>query len=116
MRWQVVWSTVNRLGSCRVRASRTPCQLAITLNWSAGCRLTGLKRRNSTRIACYLRLLQYRNKVAAHFALTDPRRDNEADLAASVMTQVVYARGRLCQAALIPYGVILRLGPCNTLI
>ena len=44
------------------------------------------------------RLLQYRNKVAAPFALTDPRRDNEADLAASVMTQVVYARGRLCQA------------------
>lgn len=48
------------------------------------------------------RIVQYRNKVAAHFALTDPRRDNEADLAASVMTQVVYAHGRLCAAALTP--------------
>ena len=48
------------------------------------------------------RLSQYRNKVAAHFSLADPRRDNEADLAASVMTHVVYARGRLCAAALTP--------------
>jgi hypothetical protein len=48
------------------------------------------------------RLLKYRNKVAAHFALTDPLRDNEADLAASVMTQIVYAQGRLCAAALTP--------------
>jgi hypothetical protein len=48
------------------------------------------------------RLSQYRNKVAAHMALTDPRRDNEADLAASVMTQVMYAHGRLCAAALFP--------------
>jgi hypothetical protein len=48
------------------------------------------------------RLAEYRNKVAAHFALTDPRRDNEADLAASVMTQVVYAHGRLFAAALTP--------------
>lgn len=48
------------------------------------------------------RLWLFRNKVAAHFALTDPRRDNEADLAASVMTQVVYAHGRLCAAALLP--------------
>src|SRR3989442_3477949 len=47
-------------------------------------------------------LLQYRNKVAAHSALTDPRRDNEADLAASVMTHIVYAQGRLCAAALTP--------------
>ena len=30
------------------------------------------------------RVSQFRNKVAAHFAITDPRRDNEADLAASV--------------------------------
>lgn len=29
------------------------------------------------------RLSQYRNKVAAHFALADPRRDNKAGLAAS---------------------------------
>jgi hypothetical protein len=48
------------------------------------------------------RVSQFRNKVAAHFALTDPRRDNEADLAASVMTQVVYAHGRLCAATLSP--------------
>ncbi len=46
------------------------------------------------------RLMKYRNKVAAHFAVTDPRRDNEADLAASVMTHVVYLHGRLCAAAL----------------
>jgi len=48
------------------------------------------------------RLVNYRNKVAAHFALADPFRDNEADLAASVMTQIVYAQGRLCAAALTP--------------
>jgi len=48
------------------------------------------------------RLLNYRNKVAAHFAITDPLRDNEADLAASVMTHIVYVRGRLCAAALTP--------------
>ena len=47
------------------------------------------------------RLLDYRNKVAAHFAITDPRRDNEADLVASVMTNN-YVRGRLCAAALTP--------------
>ena len=35
------------------------------------------------------RVAQYRNKVAAHFALVDPRRDNDADLAARVMTQIV---------------------------
>ena len=54
------------------------------------------------------RVVQYRNKVAAHFAITEPRRDNEADLAASVMTQVVYAKGRLCAAALTP---VLGTGP-----
>ena len=48
------------------------------------------------------RLVKYRNKVAAHFAMTDPFRDNEADLAASVMRQIVYSRGRLCAAALAP--------------
>ncbi|MEP7135418.1 MAG: hypothetical protein ABI904_10845 [Chloroflexota bacterium] len=48
------------------------------------------------------RLLNYRNKVAAHFAITDPLRDNEADLAASVMTHIVYVRGMLCAAALTP--------------
>ena len=48
------------------------------------------------------RLARYRNKVAAHYALANPSRDNEADLAASVMTQVVYVHGRLCAAALTP--------------
>jgi len=48
------------------------------------------------------RLLSYRNKVAAHFAITDPHRDNEADLVASVMTHIIYVRGRLCAAALTP--------------
>jgi len=48
------------------------------------------------------RLSQYRNKVAAHFAVADPRTDNEADLAASVMTHIVYAQGRFCAAALTP--------------
>ena len=48
------------------------------------------------------RLLNYRNKVAAHFAITDPLRDNEADLAASFMTHIIYVRGRLCAAALTP--------------
>ena len=48
------------------------------------------------------RLVNYRHKVAAHFALTAPRHDNEADLAACVMTHMIYAHGRLCAAALTP--------------
>ena len=48
------------------------------------------------------RLRNYRNKVAAHFAITDPFRDNEADLAASVMTNIIFTHGRLCAAALTP--------------
>lgn len=48
------------------------------------------------------RLLNYRHKVAAHFALTDPRRDNEADLISSVMTHIIYVHGRFCAAALTP--------------
>jgi hypothetical protein len=49
------------------------------------------------------RILSYRNKIAAHYAIASPRRDdNEADLIASIMTQVVYARGRLCAAAILP--------------
>jgi hypothetical protein len=49
------------------------------------------------------RLVNYRNKVAAHFAMTDPRRtDTEADLLASVMTHIVYAEGHLFAAALAP--------------
>jgi hypothetical protein len=49
------------------------------------------------------RLLKYRHKVAAHFALTEPRDDNEADLMASVMTQIIYIKGFLFTAALIPF-------------
>jgi len=48
------------------------------------------------------RLLRYRNKVAAHYAITNPYHDNEADLIASVMTHIIYVRGRLCAAALMP--------------
>ena len=48
------------------------------------------------------RLLQYRSKVAAHFALASPRGDNEADLAGSVMTHIIYIGGRLSAAAMTP--------------
>ena len=48
------------------------------------------------------RILSYRNKIAAHYAIAEPRGDNEADLIASIMTQIVYARGRLCAAAILP--------------
>ena len=49
------------------------------------------------------RIRNYRNKVAAHFALTAPyASDNPADLAASVMTHIVYLDGRLCAASLSP--------------
>ena len=48
------------------------------------------------------RLLNYRHKVAAHLAITDPRKDNEADLIASVMTHIIYVRGRFCAASLTP--------------
>jgi hypothetical protein len=48
------------------------------------------------------KLLSYRNKVAAHFAITDPLRDNEADVAASVKTHIIYVHGRLFAAALTP--------------
>lgn len=48
------------------------------------------------------RVSQYRNKVAAHLAMAEPRGDNEADLAASVMTQIVYAHGRFYAGSLSP--------------
>jgi hypothetical protein len=48
------------------------------------------------------RLLNFRNKVAAHFAITAPHDDNEADLIASVMAHIIFVRGRLCAAALTP--------------
>ena len=48
------------------------------------------------------RIYGFRNKVAAHLALTDPRNDNEADLETSAMTQVIYCQARLCAGALTP--------------
>ena len=48
------------------------------------------------------RISNYRNKIAAHLALTDPRDDNEADVAASVMTQIIYCLGRVFAASLTP--------------
>jgi hypothetical protein len=49
------------------------------------------------------RLLNFRNKVAAHMAITNPYPDdNEADLAASVKTQIIYVKGRLFGAAFTP--------------
>ena len=48
------------------------------------------------------RIHRFRNKVAAHFALTTPRGDNEADLAASVMTHIIYDAGRLRAASITP--------------
>jgi hypothetical protein len=48
------------------------------------------------------RLLTYRNKVAAHFAITEPRNDNEADIASSVMTQIIFIFGRLFSTAFTP--------------
>ncbi len=48
------------------------------------------------------RTFSFRNKIAAHLALTDPRNDNEADLRTSVMTQIIYYQGRLCAGSLSP--------------
>lgn len=46
---------------------------------------------------------KYRNKVAAHFALTDPRKDdNIATLSASVMTYIVYAKGHFYAGSVSP--------------
>ena len=46
------------------------------------------------------RVTEYRHKVAAHFAFTDPRNDNQADLIASIMTNIVFANGYLRAGAL----------------
>ena len=80
------------------------CNYAQLVGW--------LSTRNAESAKAYVKkvmpsLAQYRNKVGAHFAITDPRGDNEADLAASVMTHIVYAQGRLCAAALTP---VIRAG------
>jgi len=48
-------------------------------------------------------IAKYRNKVAAHFAITDPRKDdNVATLSASVMTYIVYAKGRFYAGSVSP--------------
>lgn len=55
------------------------------------------------------RLLLYRNKVAAHLAITEPyQTDNEADLAASLLTNVIFLQGYLFAAAIEP--MIVRSG------
>ena len=46
------------------------------------------------------RVTEYRHKVAAHFAITAPRDDNEADMIASIMTNIVYAHGYLRAGAM----------------
>ena len=75
------------------------CNYAQLIGWLA-TRDTDLAKKYVKKVMP--KLLSYRNKVAAHFAITDPLRDNEADLAASVMTHIIYVRGRLCAAALTP--------------
>lgn len=75
------------------------CNYAQLIGW--------LAKRNTNEAKAYVgkvmpRILNYRNKVAAHFAIIDPRRDNEADLTASIMTQIIYVHGRLCASALTP--------------
>ena len=48
-------------------------------------------------------LVLYRNKVAAHFSLADPRKeDNVADLLASVLTRVVFLQGYFLVNAELP--------------
>ncbi|MBE0670004.1 MAG: hypothetical protein IH588_05390 [Anaerolineales bacterium] len=46
------------------------------------------------------KVVEYRHKVAAHFALTAPRKDNAADLVSSVMTNIIYAHGYLRAGAM----------------
>lgn len=63
-------------------------------------------------------VLGYRNKVAAHLAITSPRaEDNVADLAASLLTQIAYGEGRLLAGAIrqrVPDGQEL-IGPTRNL-
>jgi len=46
------------------------------------------------------KVTNYRHKVAAHFAITDPRNDNEADLISSINTNIIYAYGYLRAGAM----------------
>lgn len=47
------------------------------------------------------RISKYRHKVATHFAITDPwKEDNEADQVASIITNIVYLHGYLRAGAM----------------
>ncbi len=45
------------------------------------------------------RVVMFRHKVAAHFAITDPGNDNLADLRSSIMTKVIFTKGTLVGGA-----------------
>ena len=74
------------------------CNYAQLVGW--------LRHGDSERAKDYVRLvmprlLAYRHKVAAHLALTEPKKtDNEADLLASVESGVTYGGGRLWAGSL----------------
>lgn len=44
-------------------------------------------------------VVEYRNKVAAHFAITSPGNENEADLRSSIMTKIVFSKRTLLGGA-----------------
>lgn len=49
------------------------------------------------------KITKYRNKVAAHFAFADPRKeDNEATLTASVITNIIYYEGHFYAGTISP--------------
>lgn len=107
-------NTLIQLVGGSVLNDKTAGLLSCAFQWYAisACnyvQLAGwLAKRNTKFAKDYMkrvlpRLLNYRNKVAAHFAITEPyTEDNEADLAASIMTNIIYAHGRLFAAALTP--------------
>jgi hypothetical protein len=69
-------------------------------------RLTGwLASKDSQFALAYVnrvipRVKSYRHKIAAHFAITYPKGDNEADLISSIMTNIVYTHGYLRAGAM----------------
>ena len=75
------------------------CSYARLVSWLA---TGGSKSTRDYILKVMPTIYAYRNKIAAHLALTDPRGDNEADLETSLMTQVIYSRGRLCAGSLTP--------------
>ena len=79
--------------------SISACNYAQLVGWIAF--QDSLKAKDYAR-SVIPKLVNFRNKISAHFAITDPRDDNVADLAASIMTQVIFARGKICAAALTP--------------